>query len=93
MEAASLTLDPEDFMKRVIQWSVHDVYNNWEKWALELSSFAYQTAIDQARAESDSRKARMKEFIESLAEFQQKVTVVNIKDLPVYVPHLKKDMR
>ncbi len=88
-----MTLDPEDFMKKFIQWSVHDVYNKWEKWALEVSSFAYGTAIDQARAESDSRATRMADFLKSLAKFQQDVTVVDIKDLPVYVPHLKKDMR
>lgn len=88
-----MTLASEDFMKRFIQWSVNDVYNKWERWALELSSFAYQTAIDQARAESDSREARMTEFIKSLAEFQQEVIKVDFKDLPVYTPRQKKDMR
>ncbi len=88
-----MTLDPEAFRKRFIQWSVHDVYDKWTKWALEVSSFAFGTAIDQARAESDSRAARMDDFLKSLAEFQQDVTVVDVKDLPVYVPHLKKDMR
>ena len=88
-----MTLDPEDFMKKFIQWSVHDVYNKWEKWALEVSSFAYGTAIDQARAESDSRATRMADFLKSLAEFRQKVTVVDIKDLPVYTPQQMDEWR
>ena len=91
MEGANLI--PKEIIENFNRWAVDDVYNTWEKWALELSSFAYKIAIVQARAESDSRTARMKEFLKSLAEFQQEVTVVNFKDLKVYTPRQKKDMR
>jgi len=82
---------PEEIVKNFVKWSVNDVYDKWERFALEASSFAYELALVRARAESDARIALMKEYIETLVEVQE-LTAKADADLPVYVPK-QKDWR
>ena len=86
---------PEEIVKAFIQWSVTDVYDEWDNFAIELSRFAYQTAIEKAREESDARTAMMHDFIANLIEVHKKETRKDPRDLTVYTPrkHKVKDMR
>lgn len=81
---------PEELVKRFIKWSVSDVYDEWQRFALDASSFAYELAIVRAREESDTRIALMKEYLEALVEVHELETKGEAKweakDLPVYEP-------
>lgn len=80
---------PEKLFKKFVEWSVDEVYDKWELFALEASIFAYEVAIIKAREESDARVAQMKQYIESLVEFHELVIEGKAKDHLVYTPILE----
>ncbi len=86
---------PEEIIKAFNQWSVTDVYDEWDTFAIELSRFAHKIAIEKAREESDARTAMMHEYITNLMKVHEEETKKDPKDLTVYTsPKYKvKDMR
>ena len=80
---------PEELVKKFVEWSVYDVYTKWELFAVEVSAFAYELAIERARAESDAKIAQMHEFI-SLIKAHNRETGGKSKEIPVYIPKLEE---
>ncbi|MBA7625572.1 hypothetical protein ES703_33003 [subsurface metagenome] len=93
MEKTCMT--PEEIIQRLIKWSVDDVYNHWEKFALDASIAAYDFAIARAGKESDARTVQVDKVIEDLIELHELETMEISPGTLVYTPVKleQKDMR
>jgi len=81
-----LDMIAEEISERLVKWSIDEVYNKWEKFALDASIYAYKVALVEARKECDLRQDLIKEFTEIFAEAQKRETEKYYEDLPIYTP-------
>ncbi|MBA7558363.1 hypothetical protein ES705_51162 [subsurface metagenome] len=92
MEEADMI--PDEIIDNFVKWSVDEVYDRWQLFALNASIAAYDFAIKKSREESDARTAQMKEFIEDVVKGYDREVEKSSKGFRIYTPvKPAKDMR